>query len=435
MEKKISVGLIGFGTIGRGVVRWMLENGNTLMARKGFEMVLVKVADLDIQTSRGIELPQEMLTTDAEEVLEHKDMDIVIELIGGLEPARTFILKALRRGKSVVTANKALLSRHGDELFRTAYENGVDVSFEASVGGGIPIIRVLRESLFTNRADSLYGILNGTTNYILTRMADEGRPFGEILRQAQDAGYAEPDPTLDIRGQDAVQKLTILLRMAFGSVFSSDQIFCEGIEYIMPQDIEYARELGYTIKLLAIAKRSKDRIEARVHPVMIPEGTLLASIKDEFNAIELVGDWVGPQVFYGKGAGERPTTNAVVSDVVELAERRLSGAPSRAGELLTWNGGPSLIPMEEVCIPYYFRFLVADKPGVLAQISRILAEEQISIASVIQKGRAQHEGTVPLIIMTHEAKEKAVRSAIQRINTLDIVRDRVQVIRVEELGG
>lgn len=435
MEKKINVGLIGFGTIGRGVVRWMLEEGSTFVARKGFEVALVRIADLDIRSSRGIAVPPEMLTTDAEEVLGDEDVDILIELIGGLEPARTFILKALSRGKSVVTANKALLSQHGEEIFRTAYENGVDVSFEASVGGGIPIIRGLRESLCTNRVDSLYGILNGTTNYILTRMADEGRPFKEVLKEAQNAGYAEPDPTLDIRGKDAVQKLTILLRMAFGSVFTGDQIFCEGVEHITPQDIEYAKELGYTIKLLAIAKRMDDRMEARVHPTMIPEGTLLAGIKDEFNAIELVGDWVGPQIFYGKGAGERPTTNAVVSDVVELAERRLSGASSRAGELLAQDDGLSLIPMEEVRIPYYFRFLVTDRPGVLAQISRILAEEQISIASVIQKGRAQHEGTVPLIMMTHEAQERAVRSAIRRINTLDVVRDRVQVIRVEELGG
>jgi len=433
MDQVITVGLIGFGRIGRGVVRLILDRSETFMRKKGFGLRLKRIADLDVTTPRGVELPEDILTTDAGAILDDPEVDIVIELIGGLEPARRFVLRALERGKSVVTANKALLARFGDELFRAAWEHGGDLAFEASVCGGIPIIRALRQGLFTDRIASLYGILNGTTNYILTKMAEEGRPFEKVLRQAQDAGYAEADPTLDISGKDAAQKLTILLRIGFGSPFAPEDIFVEGIERIGQQDIEYARELGYVIKLLAIAKRSDRGIEARVHPAMIPQGALLASVRDEFNAVELLGDWVGPQVFYGRGAGERPTANAVVSDLVELAERRLEGGASRSRELLSEEDGTTLIPMEEVILPYYFRFLALDKPGGLAQIAEVLSQEGISIASVLQKGRAQFEGAVPVVMMTHEAMEAGVQRAIQRINALPVVRDRTQVIRVEEL--
>ena len=433
MDQVITVGLIGFGTIGRGVVRLMLERSETFLRKKGFDLRLKRIADLDITTPRGVDIPKEMLTTDAEKILDDPEVDVVIELIGGLEPARRFILRALEHGKSVVTANKALLARFGDELFRAAHEHGVDLAFEASVCGGIPILRALSQGLFTDRIASLYGILNGTTNYILTKMAEEGGRFEEVLRQAQDAGYAEADPTLDVSGKDAAQKLTILLRIGFGASFSSEGIFVEGIERIAQQDIEDAEELGYVIKLLAIAKRSDRGIEARVHPAMIPQGALLASVRDEFNAVALMGDWVGPQVFYGRGAGERPTANAVVSDLVELAERRLEGGVSRAREMLPQENRATLIPMEEVVLPYYFRFLALDKPGVLAQIAEVLSEEGISIASVIQKGRAQFEGAVPIVMMTHEAKEAGVQRAIRRINALPVVRDCTQVIRVEEL--
>ncbi|MCK5328278.1 MAG: homoserine dehydrogenase, partial [Candidatus Latescibacteria bacterium] len=325
------------------------------------------------------------------------------------------------------------LAQFGDELFRAAREHGGELAFEASVCGGIPILRVLRQGLFTDRIASLYGILNGTTNYILTKMAEEGGRFEEVLRQAQDAGFAEADPTMDVSGKDAAQKLAILLRIGFGASITPEAMFVEGIERIGRQDIEDAEELGYAIKLLAIAKRTDRGIEARVHPAMIPKGALLASIRDEFNAVELVGDWVGPQVFYGRGAGERPTANAVVSDLVELAERRLEGGGSRAGELLPEAGKTALIPMEEVVLPYYFRMLALDQPGVLGQIAELLSEEGISIASVIQRGRAQFQGAVPVVIMTHEAAEAGMRRAIQRIDALPVVRDRTQVIRVEEL--
>lgn len=411
----------------------MLEHSEKFMQKKGFALKLKRIADLNLATPRGLDLPKEMLTTDAQAVIDDPEIEVVIELIGGLEPARTFVLRALEQGKSVVTANKALLAQFGDELFRAAREHGGELAFEASVCGGIPILRVLRQGLFTDRIASLYGILNGTTNYILTKMAEEGGRFEEVLRQAQDAGFAEADPTMDVSGKDAAQKLAILLRIGFGASITPEAMFVEGIERIGRQDIEDAEELGYAIKLLAIAKRTDRGIEARVHPAMIPKGALLASIRDEFNAVELVGDWVGPQVFYGRGAGERPTANAVVSDLVELAERRLEGGGSRAGELLPEAGKTALIPMEEVVLPYYFRMLALDQPGVLGQIAELLSEEGISIASVIQRGRAQFQGAVPVVIMTHEAAEAGMRRAIQRIDALPVVRDRTQVIRVEEL--
>lgn len=433
MGREINAGLIGFGTIGRGVARLMLEHSEKFMQKKDFALKLKRIADLNVATPRGLDLPKEMLTTDAQAVIDDPEIEVVIELIGGLEPARTFVLRALEQGKSVVTANKALLAQFGDELFRAAREHGGELAFEASVCGGIPILRVLRQGLFTDRIASLYGILNGTTNYILTKMAEEGGRFEEVLRQAQDAGFAEADPTMDVSGKDAAQKLAILLRIGFGASITPEAMFVEGIERIGRQDIEDAEELGYAIKLLAIAKRTDRGIEARVHPAMIPKGALLASIRDEFNAVELVGDWVGPQVFYGRGAGERPTANAVVSDLVELAERRLEGGGSRAGELLPEAGKTALIPMEEVVLPYYFRMLALDQPGVLGQIAELLSEEGISIASVIQRGRAQFQGAVPVVIMTHEATEAGMRRAIQRIDALPVVRDRTQVIRVEEL--
>jgi len=426
MKPCIGIGVIGFGTVGSEVVRLLLEG----IERPDFGLELKKVADLDIVTPRGVEVPKELTTTDAEEVIESEEVGIVVELIGGIEPARTYILEAIARGKDVVTANKALLAQCGDEIFHAAVEAGVDVGFEASVGGSMPVIRALREGLAGERIERLYGILNGTTNYILTRMEEEGLPFSEALREAQEAGYAEADPSLDISGRDALQKLVVLLRVAFGISASPGEVFCEGIEGITPQDIEYAREFGYKVKLLATAKRVGEGIEARVHPTLVPQKSMLANVREEFNALELVGEGVGHQLFYGKGAGGRPTARAVASDLVSLASRRLSGATPRVGELLD-SSGLKLMPVEEAVMPYYFRFLALDRPGVLAQIARVLASEGISIASVIQKGRA--EEAVPIVMMTHEAREDAVRRAVARIDELEVVRGRTQVIRVEEL--
>ncbi|MCD6169140.1 MAG: homoserine dehydrogenase [Candidatus Latescibacteria bacterium] len=432
MEREVQVGLIGLGTIGRGVARLLLERSAELSHGRGFDLELVRIADLDITTPRGIELPREILTTDAYKIIDDTRISVVIELIGGIEPAKTYILRALEKGKSVVTANKALLSKHGKELLRAAEKNGVLLFFEASVCGGIPIIRILREGLAANRIEKLYGILNGTTNYILTRMAQDGSSFQGALRQAQQRGYAEPDPTLDISGQDAAQKLSILLRVGFNASIRVEDIFCEGIEKIAPQDITYARELGYTIKLLAIAKRLETGIEARVHPVLIPSGTLLADVRDEFNSVELTGDAVGTQIFYGKGAGEMPTASAVVADVIEIAEQNIQQSLPTVNQMLPADERLTLLPTEEVETPYYFRFTVIDKPGVLAEIARLLAVEGISIASVIQKERRQG-GTVPIVMMTHRAKEKAMRLAIGNIDQLPVVKAPTQVIRVEEV--
>ncbi len=432
MERKVQVGLIGLGTIGRGVARLFLERSSELSHGRGFDLQLVRIADLDITTPRGIDLPGEILTTDAYQIIDDSHISVVIELIGGIEPARTYILSALEKGKSVVTANKALLSQYGKELLQAAEKNGVHLFFEASVCGGIPIIRILREGLVANRIERLYGILNGTTNYILTRMTQEGSSFQEALRQAQQRGYAEADPALDISGQDAAQKLSILLRVGFNASIQVEDIFCEGIEDIAPQDITYARELGYTIKLLAITKRLESRIEARVHPVLIPSGTLLADVRDEFNSVELTGDAVGTQIFYGKGAGEMPTASAVVADVIEIAQQNIQQSLPTVNQMLPADERLTLLPMEEVETPYYFRFTVIDKPGVLAEIARLLAVEGISIASVIQKERRQG-GTVPIVMMTHRAKEKAMRGAISNIDQLPVVKAPTQVIRVEEV--
>ncbi|RKY84270.1 homoserine dehydrogenase [candidate division KSB1 bacterium] len=432
MKRKIQVGLIGLGTIGRGVAKLLLGRQKELSYGRGFDLQLVRIADVDITTPRGIDLPAEILTTDAYQIIDDSNISIVIELIGGIEPARTYILRALEQGKSVVTANKALLSQHGEELLQVAQRNGTYLYFEASVCAGIPIIRIIREGLVANRIQKLYGILNGTTNYILTKMAEEESSFKEALARAQQKGYAEADPTLDISGLDAAQKLSILLRVGFNVSIPVEDIFCEGIEKITSRDIEYARELGYAIKLLAIAKRLDRFIEARVHPVLIPSGTLLADVKDEFNSVELTGDSVGTQVFYGKGAGEMPTASAVLADVIEIAQKGVQNFSLAENQISPTNEYLEVLPMQEVKTPYYFRFTVVDQPGVLAEIARLLANEDISIASVIQKERHQG-GSVPIVIMTHQAKEKAMRKAIDNINKLPVVKAPTQVIRVEEV--
>jgi homoserine dehydrogenase len=352
----------------------------------------------------------------------------VAEQMGGIEPARTLLLRALRNGKDVVTANKALIAECGDELFRAASEHAVELMFEASVCGGIPIIRTLTEGLTANRIQSLYGILNGTTNYILTKMTEEGGSFEAMLRQAQEQGFAEPDPTFDVDGTDARQKLAILSRVAFGSAVRVEQVFREGIGEIQDQDIAFARELGYTIKLLAVARVVGERLEVRVHPAMIPSEALMANIRNEYNAVQVVGDAVGTQVFYGRGAGEMPTASAVVSDIVDVAARRCGGG-RRLRSVWAEEERLAVVPMDEVVTSFYFRFIVVDRPGVLAQIARILAAEEISIESVIQHGRSAD--TVPLIITTHEAPERAMRRAVAEIDRLAIVREPTRVIRVE----
>jgi homoserine dehydrogenase len=429
----VKVGVIGFGTIGSGVVRLLRENASIIEQRLGFPLILAGVADLDITTDRGVDVPSSLLTTDAEALIDDPGIPLVVELIGGLEPARSLTLRALGMGKGVVTANKALLAHHWPELCRASLEQGGPLGFEASVGGGIPVIRALREGLAANRIQSIHGIINGTSNYIMTRMTEEGLEFGEALRQAQEKGYAEADPTLDIDGTDAAHKLAILASLAFDTHVPLEKIFTEGISSVALIDIEIARELGYVIKLLAVAKDEGERVEARVHPTMVPERHLLATVGDAFNAIYIRGDAVGPTLFYGLGAGSMPTASAVVGDLVELARRVKSGAgssPLRLGIEETRR----IVPMEEVACPCYIRFMSPDRPGVLAAISGVLARHEISIASVIQKGR-KAGSAVPIVMMTHEAREAAVRNALEEIGTLDVVSSPPTFIRVEKGEG
>ncbi len=432
MGNTIGVGLIGLGTVGGGVVRLLEDAPCSMRRRKGADMVLRRVAVRDLTKDRAVPVDPALLTQDAMALVKDPAVQMVVELTGAPQ-AYEWISEALRAGKDVVTANKALLAERGEELFRLALDRGADLMFEASVAGGIPIIRSLRNGLVANRVESLYGILNGTTNYILTQMSRGAGGYAETLRQAQEKGYAEPDPTLDVSGMDAAQKLAILCRIAFHTTGTAKQIFCEGIERIEPQDIEYARELGYTIKLLAIAKRRGGQVEARVHPVMVPSEALIANIHDVFNAIEVVGSSVGTQVFYGRGAGQMPTASAVVADMVDLAERRNSGAGPAIGDMIIGEEATAIADMRQVELRYYLRALACDRPGVLAQIARVLAEEQISIASVIQKERDLQGGSVPLIIVTHEAPEASMQRALAVLDRLDILQGQARVIRIEAL--
>jgi homoserine dehydrogenase len=432
--KEIKVGLIGFGTVGAGVGKILQKNSRLIEKRMGAKLILKRIADIDLETDRGVKLRPGILTRKAEDVIEDPEIDIVMELVGGIEPAKTYILKAIRNKKHIVTANKALLALYGDEIFREGNRFGVDINFEASVGGGIPLIRSIKEGLIANRIQSIFGILNGTSNYILSKMTDEGRSFKEVLKEAQAKGYAEADPTYDIEGMDAAHKLAILIRLAFGTPFQFKEIFIGGISEIMPLDIHFSREFGYRVKLLAITKIDDGKIEARVHPTMIPEGHLLSTVEGVFNAIYIQGDAVGPTLFYGQGAGQMPTGSAVVSDLVELGRNILIQASGRRVPLLSYQESAiekiPLKKMDDVMMPFYMRFSALDRPGVLSKISGILGKNDISIASVIQKGR-QVNGAVPIVMMTHEAKEKNVHRALKEIDRLGVILGKTMFIRVE----
>ncbi len=432
--KEIKVGLIGFGTVGSGVARILHKNSRLIEKHMGARLVLKRIADVDLRTDRGVKLKSGVLTPKAGDVINDPEIDIVMELIGGVEPAKTLILKAIRNKKHIVTANKALLALHGDEIFREAQRYGVDVNFEASVGGGIPLIRSIKEGLVANRIHSIFGILNGTSNYILSKMTDEGRSFREVLEEAQAKGYAEADPTFDIEGIDAAHKLAILVRLAFGTPLRFQEIFIGGISEITPLDIQFSREFGYRIKLLAIAKMEKGRIEAHVHPTMIPEGHLLSTVEGVFNAIYVKGDAVGPVLLYGQGAGQMPTGSAVVSDLVELGRNILTQTSGRRVPLLSFQEWAleeiPLKKMDDVVMPFYIRFSALDRPRVLSRISGILGKNDISISAVNQKGR-RIRGAVPVVMMTHEAREKNVHRALQEINRLGVILGKTVFIRVE----
>lgn len=433
MKRKVKVGLVGFGTVGTGVARLMFGSSKPFLRGRDFDLELVKIVDLDVTRDRGIALPSGVLTTDVADVLDNPDIDIVIELMGGYEPARKFTLRAFENGKSVVTANKALIAKHGGELFNAALRTNASYFFEASVGGGIPIIRGIVEGLNANSIQNVYGILNGTTNYILTGMARDGLDYNAVLAKAQALGYAEADPTADVSGKDALNKAVILARLAFGADIAPDEVYCEGIQNIRVQDIEYASDLGYIIKLLAISKRHDDgRVELRVHPTLVSTESIMAYVEDEFNAVEIYGDAVGRQIFYGKGAGMLPTASAVVSDVVTVAERLASGAPSNVKLILTDGNGPKLTPMEDLRLRYYLCFTVKDQPGVLAHIAAVLADVNISIESVIQIGTAEGD-YVPLVITTHEAREGDMQIAMEKFGRFEAVKGNVQLIRIEDI--
>lgn len=430
--KTINIGLIGFGTVGTGVVKLLKGQAPLLERRLAARLRLKRIADLDLTKPRDVEVDPKILTTDAREIIEDPAIDIVIELIGGTTAAREVSLAALRSGKHLVTANKALLATHGLELFRAAAEKRVDLGFEASVCGGIPIIRAVREGLVANRIHSIEGIVNGTCNYILTKMTELGAPFAEVLKEAQDQGYAEANPSLDIDGIDAAHKLQILASIAYGGSVDFNAIHVEGIRGIDPDDIQYAKELGYRVKLLAIAKETDGEIEVRVHPTLIPEDHLLASVGGVFNAVYIIGDATGSLMFYGRGAGQLPTASAVVSDVVEIAQNILYQRPSRPSHIPAIAGeGLKIRPMDEVRTRYYLRVMAVDKPGVLSKVSGILGSHGISIASVIQKGR-HARASVPVVMMTHEAVEGAMRRALAEIDALDVVSGRTVCLRVEE---
>lgn len=431
----IQVGLIGFGTVGTGVVQILHQNAEIIEKRVGRAVVLSRIADLDVTTDRGVNVPGGLLTTKVGDILDNPGIDIVVELIGGHTPAKQFILQAIERKKSVVTANKALLADHGEEIFEASFKSKVDVGFEASVGGGIPIIRSLTEGLAANRITSIMGIMNGTSNYILTRMTNEHRDFSEILQEAKQKGFAEADPSLDVDGIDAAHKLAIMVNLAYGTPVRMSEIFTEGISRLSTVDMEFAKELGLTIKLLGIAKLREQSIEARVHPTLVPAGSPIAQVGGVYNAIHLIGDAVGDIVLYGKGAGSLPTASAVVGDIIDLARNRVTGVSCRVPPTsFQWEYRQAIPikPMANIESMYYLRCMVKDQPNVLSKISGILGSHGISISSVLQKGRKAGK-TVPLVILTHRSQEAAVQLALQEINALPLVSETTILLRMEEM--
>jgi homoserine dehydrogenase len=437
MAESVGVGLIGLGTIGTGVAKVLAGNRRVIEQRLGLGLRLVRIADLDTRRDRHIDLTGIRFDADADGLIDDPAVDIVVELIGGYDTARRLILRAIERGKHVVTANKALLALHGAEIFDAAARRGVDVGFEASVAGGIPILRSIREGLVANRIESLHGIMNGTTNYVLTEMERTGEAFEVVVKRAQQKGYAEADPSIDLDGVDAAHKLTLLAAMAFGARFAFKEVPIEGIRGLLPVDFEAAAELGHRIKLLGIAKARRDdgveRIEARVHPTLVPETSLLAKVDGAMNAVAVHGDAVGPTVFYGAGAGELPTASSVVADLVEIAREIHRGGAGRVAPLSYLPEALReipLVPMGELVGRCYLRFTAVDRPGVLGHLAGVLGEHEIGIESVIQKGRGGV--SVPVLVWTHPVREAALRAAIERIDRLPDVTAPTRLIRIEE---
>ena len=433
--KKINVGLIGFGTIGVGVAKILAENQEIIQKRLGAAVCLAKIADLDITTDRGIAVNDGVLTTSVDDIIENPEIDIVIELIGGYEPARTFILKALKNNKHVVTANKALLAKHGDELFETVEEKGLSIGFEASIGGAIPIIRSIREGFVANRIQAIEGIVNGTANYILSKMSDENCDFDVALKEAQEKGFAEVDPTFDIEGIDSAHKIAVLTRIAYGAPIKFEDIKVSGITNITSEDIECSKEFGYRIKLLAISKYDGEAIDIRVHPAMIPSSHPMASVNGVLNAIRVCDDMMDENILIGHGAGALPTGSAVVGDIVEIARNIISNASGRMPASSFQSSEIKPIPLKDMSAvesEYFLRLNVLDKPGVLSKISGILGDHCISIESMIQKGRGEKGKAVSLFMMCHLSSEGNIQNALKEIEQLDVICAKSNLIRVEK---
>ncbi len=432
-NRQVNIGIIGLGTVGTGVARVLLEQKELLKTRSTLNFNLKTISELNWDKDRNLDLSGVICTTNVNDILEDPEINIVVETIGGYEPAFTFISKALKNRKHVVTANKALIATKGMELYKIAQENGVDFLFEASVGGGIPIIKGLREGLVANRIENIYGILNGTTNYILTKMHRESLDFAEALRGAQERGFAEANPTLDISGGDAAHKLTILSAIASNSFIPFEKIYVEGITGITKMDINFAQSFGMTIKLLAIYRMCKDGLDLRVHPTLINSSHLLAAVSNELNAIFVKGDFVGNTMFYGPGAGERPTASAIVSDIVDLSrDLLLQEGEKYCNRAISLTQDVRLIPIEDVKSRFYLRFMTKDIPGVLSMISGVLADHGISISSMVQLESHEKDNYIPIVLLTHEAIEKSMEQALQKIVKFDFVKEDYLRLRIFE---
>jgi homoserine dehydrogenase len=430
------VGLLGIGTVGGGTWAVLARNREEISRRAGRDIRISVVADKEVDKARKLTAGAARVTADAFEVVRDPEVDIVIELIGGYTIAKDLVLAAIGHGKHVVTANKALLATHGNEIFAAAQKKGVMVAFEGAVAGGIPIIKALREGLTANRIEWIAGIINGTSNFILSEMRDKGLPFDAVLKEAQKLGYAEADPTFDIEGVDAGHKLTIMAAIAFGIPMQFDKCYKEGISRLTQADIRYAEQLGYRIKLLGITKRTEQGIELRVHPTLIPTRRLIANVEGVMNAVLVKGDAVGPTMYYGAGAGAEPTGSAVVADLVDITRLHTADPEHRVPHLAFQPDRMSslkVLPMDEVVTSYYLRMQVRDQPGVLADITRILADSSISIEAMVQREPAEGEQQVDIIMLTHQTKEKAVNAAIAKIEKLPVVTGKVTRIRLEEL--
>ena len=427
--REIKIGLLGLGVVGSGVYRLLSENGDFIARKTGCRLRIKKILVRDPGKPRPVSVPEGVLTTRAEDILGDPEIEIVCELLGGKEPARSYLLSALSAGKHVVTANKAVLAEFGPEIFKAAEKAERGLFFEAAVGGGVPIIKTLRESLSANRVQSLTAIVNGTCNYILTRMQEDGLSFKEALVEAQNLGFAEADPTLDVSGMDSAHKLALLATLSYGSFVSGEKVYVEGIEDLEPLDLAFAREFGFWTKLLAIARIKDGEVEVRVHPTLVPEGHMLSSVRLAYNAFLIRGDFVGEIMLYGLGAGAEPTASAVVADLLDATRLILSGAGP--APILYREAPLKMKPISHIVSRYFFRFSAVDRPGVLSKISGILGKHNISIASVIQKGR-KTKGSVPIVMLTHEAEESAVKKALSEIDRLEVVTAPTKLLRILE---